>query len=237
MVTYDDTGSSLLSIGNYITVNRGLIKALGLSEAVLVGELSSEYRMAKDREKVEDGWFKSTVKYVRDHTGLGEQPQRAALEKLASHGMVEVERRGMPQARYIRLNFPLLTLASNGTMPERAPEPDPQMELDLDVGPSVDPNADVDAVIRHYNEIMGMDIDCIKSNRDPIRKQLKRYTVQEICDVIDYKYDEWANNPKMRRFLTIGTLFRESNFPNYKTQMDIDRRSNGGLADDFAQFV
>ena len=235
MVTYDDTGSSLLSIGNYITVNRGLIKALGLNEAVLLGELSAEYRLAKDRETVDNGWFKSTVNYVREHTGLGEKPQRAALEKLGSYGIVEVERRGMPQARYVRLNFPLITEASNGVAPEPVPAPEPQMELDLE--PEVDPNADADAVIRHFNEVMGANSRFIKSNRDRIRRLLGNYSVQDLIDVIDYKHGEWINNPKMRRYLTMNTLFRESNFDGYLTQAHSDDRSNGGLADDFAQFV
>lgn len=96
-------GAELFASGNYIAVNRSLIKAVGLECAVLIGELASE-AMYWD-EHLDDGWFFSTVENVENATGLTGYQQRKALAKLAELGIVEVQQKGLPKRRYVRVNF------------------------------------------------------------------------------------------------------------------------------------
>lgn len=95
---------SILSADNFITVNRTLIKELGLEEAVIIGELASEHLYWESRDELQDGFFYSTIENVADRTGLTAYQQRTALNNLESAGLVEVKRMGMPAKRYIRIN-------------------------------------------------------------------------------------------------------------------------------------
>ena len=95
---------NLLSTDNYIVVNRVLIQKLGLHSAVLLGELANEYLYFSNRnELTEDGFFYSTVKNVKERTGLSDSQQRSALTAMENMGILQVEQRGMPAKRYIKL--------------------------------------------------------------------------------------------------------------------------------------
>jgi hypothetical protein len=98
-------GIDFLASGNYIAVNRSLIKTFGLEGAVLIGELASEAKYWHDHDKLEDGWFFSTVENVESATGLSGYQQRKALSALTKAGVVETRQKGLPKKRYIRIHF------------------------------------------------------------------------------------------------------------------------------------
>lgn len=102
---YWSLGIDFLASGNYIAVNRTLIKAFGLEGAVLIGELASEAKYWNDRDKLEDGWFFSTIENVEEATGLSGYQQRKALSELTSAGVIETAQKGIPKKRYIRIHF------------------------------------------------------------------------------------------------------------------------------------
>lgn len=102
---YWSLGIDFLASGNYIAVNRTLIKAFGLEGAVLIGELASEAKYWNDRDKLEDGWFFSTIENVEEATGLSGYQQRKALSELTSVGVIETAQKGIPKKRYIRIHF------------------------------------------------------------------------------------------------------------------------------------
>lgn len=102
---YWSLGIDFLAAGNYIAVNRTLIKVFGLDSAVLIGELASEAKYWNDRDKLDDGWFFSTIENVEDATGLSGYQQRKALTELTKAGIVETAQRGIPKRRYIRIRF------------------------------------------------------------------------------------------------------------------------------------
>lgn len=58
-----------------------------------------------------------------------------------------------------------------------------------------------------------------------ISSRLKKYTVQDLKDVIDLKMAQWSNNPQMKNYLTPKTLFNETNFENYIQQVDIAKQN------------
>lgn len=95
----------LLANDNYITVNKMIAKKIGLTEAVLLGELASEFKYWKNRnELTEDGFFYSTVDNVSENTTLSDRQQRAAVKNLKEVGVLEVKLKGLPAKRYFKFN-------------------------------------------------------------------------------------------------------------------------------------
>ena len=97
-------GLDLLDSGNYISVNRTLVRKYGLNVAVVIGELASEARYWAKKNELNDGWFFSTVENIEDATGINAYYQREAIGTISELGFVEVAYRGIPRKRYFRLN-------------------------------------------------------------------------------------------------------------------------------------
>lgn len=95
---------SLLASDNFITVNRTLIKEVGLDAAVILGELASEANYWKENGEAEDGFFYSTVENIEEKTSLSKYQQAQAIEKLRAAQLIEVEKRGLPARRFIKIN-------------------------------------------------------------------------------------------------------------------------------------
>lgn len=94
----------LIASGNFISVNRDLIKAFGLETAILIGELASEYDYYSKRNELDDGCFYSTVKNIKENAGLSEYQQRQAFKILIEYGIVDIIKKGLPAKRYVRIN-------------------------------------------------------------------------------------------------------------------------------------
>lgn len=94
----------LISTSNFITVNKDLIKALGLEEAILLGELASEYDYWSTRNEIENGYFYSTIENIEEKTTLTAYKQRKCLENLKNKGIIDIQIKGMPAKRYIKIN-------------------------------------------------------------------------------------------------------------------------------------
>lgn len=95
----------LLASNSFITVNKELVKIVGLEEAILLGELISELDYWENRyEDNFDGWFYSTIDNVESKTTLSGYQQRKALKKLTELNLVECVIKGMPSKRYVKIN-------------------------------------------------------------------------------------------------------------------------------------
>lgn len=89
---------------NFMSVNRTLAHKLGIHEAILLGELCSEYDYWVERnELTEDGYFFSTVENIEQKTALSAFQQRSALNNLKEQGLVEYKNQGLPPKRYIKI--------------------------------------------------------------------------------------------------------------------------------------
>lgn len=97
-------GLDFLDSGNYISVNRTLVRKFGLHMAVIIGELASEARYWQGKGALNEGWFFSTVENIEDATGINAYYQRAAVKELVELGLVEVDYRETPRKRFFRLN-------------------------------------------------------------------------------------------------------------------------------------
>lgn len=95
---------SILSNDGYIILNKYVMKALGLHEAILLGELCSEYIYWYKEEKLQDGFFYSTRENIEKETTLSPFQQRQALKKITEIGLVEILERDMPKKTYYKVN-------------------------------------------------------------------------------------------------------------------------------------
>lgn len=94
---------NLLANDNYIIVNKDLIRKIGLNEAVLIGELASEYKSWRKKEKLVDDMFYSTIENIEENTGLNEYHQRKIINNLIKLDLIECKVKGIPATRYIKL--------------------------------------------------------------------------------------------------------------------------------------
>lgn len=106
----------MLSRDNYLTVNKLLMKAIGISESILLSELCYRRQyLARANKLTEDGFFYATVEDVEEETTLNDYAQRKALERLTKMGILEVDRRGLPAKRYIFIDEEALLALVNAT--------------------------------------------------------------------------------------------------------------------------
>lgn len=97
--------ASLLSSSKYIIVNKDLIKMLGLHEAVILGELCSEYCYWENNNRLEDdGYFYSTRENIEKNTGINAHFQKIAFKNLEERQIVFSKKMGIPCKKYYKLN-------------------------------------------------------------------------------------------------------------------------------------
>lgn len=99
---------NLLANNGYIILNKIVIKKLGLHEAIILGELCSEYTHWEKNGKLEDNYFYSTRENIEENTGLSAYQQREPMKKLISLGVILEKRKGMPLQKWYSLNSQLL---------------------------------------------------------------------------------------------------------------------------------
>ena len=102
--------SKLLSTDGFITVNKTIIRELGLHEAIMIGELCSEYNYWEKCNKLENDMFYSTRDNIEYNTGLSEHFQRKALKTLQEKEIISIEKRGLPAVNYYKINFDKLLI-------------------------------------------------------------------------------------------------------------------------------
>lgn len=105
---YYTLGMAFLDSGNYIAVNRTLVRKFGLNCSVIIGELASEAMRWANEGKLKDGWFYSTVENLEWKTGLNQHFQSKAINELVDCGVLQVKYMGLPRKRHFRIDMPLL---------------------------------------------------------------------------------------------------------------------------------
>lgn len=97
--------SKLLATDGYIAVNKELIKQLGLHEAIIIGELCTEYNYWQAEGKLKDGMFFSTRENIENNTGLNDHYQRKAFATLQEKGIIIINKKGLPAVNYYKIDF------------------------------------------------------------------------------------------------------------------------------------
>ena len=90
----------LLNHDNTISVNRRLAHALGLAESVIYAALLAKHEWYAKQDRLEDGWFYSTVEDMEESTALSGKVQRRCIKKLEEAGLIMCRTVGIPMRRY-----------------------------------------------------------------------------------------------------------------------------------------
>ena len=182
-----------LSTGNFIIVNKSLIKEIGLIPAILIGELSYEYKYWRDKESLVEGcWFYSTVENIHDNTGLSEHEQREGIKTLINLGFIETTKMGVPAKRYFRFNKEtmlntLLDLSSTKQTPSSQVNGPQEVRL-------VQTNKNKEIIINNKNK---------KIEKENIQKK-ERFTPPTVEEVREY-CRERSNNVDPQMFVDFYT--------------------------------
>ena len=97
--------ASLLASSKYIIVNKDLIQILGLNEAIILGELCSEYSYWANINKLEDNeYFYSTRDNIQKNTGITPHFQRLAMKNLEEKGIIYTKKKGIPCKTYYKID-------------------------------------------------------------------------------------------------------------------------------------
>ena len=97
--------ASLLASSKYIIVNKDLIQILGLNEAIILGELCSEYSYWANINKLEDNeYFYSTRDSIQKNTGITPHFQRLAMKNLEEKGIIYTKKKGIPCKTYYKID-------------------------------------------------------------------------------------------------------------------------------------
>lgn len=219
---YWSIGIDFLAAGNYIAVNRSLIKVFGLEGAVLIGELASEAKYWNDRDTLEDGWFFSTIENVEGATGLSGYQQRKALSELTKAGVMETAQKGIPKKRYIRIHFmELVNLVNDKSLKNFTTvgeETSPLEEEKLNVNnykeqlkPTITKNNEsipFSEIINYLNEkAVTRYRTSAKKTQAHIRARWNEgYRLGDFKRVVDVKCAEWIGT-EFERYLCPDTLF------------------------------
>ena len=94
----------LLSNTGYIIVNKEIIKKIGLHEAILLGELCSEYIYWKKKDETVNEFFYSTRENIEENTGLSAYQQRTAISNLVKKDIIVMKSEGMPLKTWYFIN-------------------------------------------------------------------------------------------------------------------------------------
>ena len=216
----------LLANDNYIIANKTIAKEFGLDEAILLGELASEFRYWVKRGELTDGYFYSTIENVKDNTTLSDKRQRSALTTLKAAGLIEVKLKGLPAKRYIKIrDEQLLSFMVNNNGQNGNTSSANLANLDT-------PNSNINnnnlnsnknsnkkdiyiAIVSRLNEKAGMNYrPTSKATQSHINARLAEgFTIEDFYTVIDKKCAEWKGGD-FAKYLRPETLFGNK-FENY----------------------
>jgi len=95
----------LLKSTGYISVNKLLIKKLGLKAAVFLSELFSKRSYFESQDKLFKNWFFNSVEDMKLSTGLSSYEQKNSIDTLEKLKLIDYTVKGMPHKRFFRINF------------------------------------------------------------------------------------------------------------------------------------
>ena len=95
------TFKQLLMSSNYYTLNKQIVKTLGIEPAFLLTILIE----ASDGLADDEGWFYQTIETLEELTGLSRHKQNKIIQDLVEAKILIQENRGTPCRRYFKISF------------------------------------------------------------------------------------------------------------------------------------
>lgn len=98
----------LLASNSFITVNKEIIKKIGLHEAIMFGDICSKYQYWAERGDLNEGFFYCSAKKFEQDTTLSWHQQKKAIDNLEKAGLIETDLIGLPRRKYFKVNEDML---------------------------------------------------------------------------------------------------------------------------------
>ena len=100
----EKTFKQLLMSSNYYTLNKQIVKNLGIESAFLLTILIE----ASDGLADNEGWFYQTIEKIGELTGIGRHKQDKIIKELIELKILEQKNRGVPCKRYFKVNYEMI---------------------------------------------------------------------------------------------------------------------------------
>ena len=100
----EKTFKQLLMSSNYYTLNKQIVKELGIESAFLLTILIE----ASDGLADSEGWFYQTIEKIGELTGLGRHKQDKIIKELIDLKILEQKNKGVPCKRYFKVNYQMI---------------------------------------------------------------------------------------------------------------------------------
>lgn len=100
----EKTFKQLLMSSNYYTLNKQIVKELGIESAFLLTILIE----ASDGLANEEGWFYQTIEKIGELTGIGRHKQDKIIKELIELKILEQKNKGVPCKRYFKVNYEMI---------------------------------------------------------------------------------------------------------------------------------
>ena len=100
----EKTFKQLLMSSNYYTLNKQIVKELGIESAFLLTILIE----ASDGLADNEGWFYQTIEKIGELTGLGRHKQDKIIKELIDLKILEQKNKGVPCKRYFKVNYQMI---------------------------------------------------------------------------------------------------------------------------------
>lgn len=97
----EKTFKQLLMSSNYYTLNKQIVKTVGIEPAFLLTILIE----ASDGLADDEGWFYQTIETLEDLTGLSRHKQNKIIQDLIEASILIQENRGTPCRRFFKISF------------------------------------------------------------------------------------------------------------------------------------
>lgn len=100
----EKTFKQLLMSSNYYTLNKQIVKELGIETAFLLTILIE----ASDGLSDDEGWFYQTIEKIGELTGIGRHKQDKIIKDLIELKILEQKNKGVPCKRYFKINYSVI---------------------------------------------------------------------------------------------------------------------------------
>ena len=100
----EKTFKQLLMSSNYYTLNKQIVKELGIESAFLLTILIE----ASDGLADSEGWFYQTIEKIGELTRLGRHKQDKIIKELIDLKILEQKNKGVPCKRYFKVNYEMI---------------------------------------------------------------------------------------------------------------------------------
>ena len=209
---------SLLSSSNYIIVNKDIIKILGLNEAIILGELCSEYNYWESTNRLEkDDYFYSTRENIEKNTGINAHFQKITFKNLEEKGIIHSKKMGIPCKKYYKIDEDMLIKYLKMAKLPVGNEMTDKKEIPSPTTTSADNLQDEDEMSINNNNINNKKINNDEHTHEATPDESKKeyatkvfMTEREYKDLIDTYGNEMAN-----QLIEQLSLYKQAKGKNY----------------------